>query len=67
MRKVGESIVNISSVEDLGSNPKHAAYSASKAGLQGLTRAIAVDHGAEGVRCNAVAPGWIDTESMPTC
>ncbi|MGY5809042.1 SDR family NAD(P)-dependent oxidoreductase [Rhizobium sp. LEGMi198b] len=55
-------IVNIGSIEGLGSNPKHAAYCASKAGLHGLTRAIAIDHGAEGIRCNAVAPGWIDTE-----
>ncbi|MBP1884460.1 SDR family NAD(P)-dependent oxidoreductase [Sinorhizobium mexicanum] len=65
-------IVNIGSIEGLGSNPKHAAYCASKAGLHGLTRAVAIDHGVEGVRCNAVAPGWIDTdlnvdfiESMP--
>lgn len=65
-------IVNIGSIEGLGSNPHHAAYCASKAGLHGLTRAVAVDHGAEGIRCNAVAPGWIDTdlneafiESMP--
>ena len=72
LRAVGGSIVNIGSIEGLGSNPRHAAYCASKAGLHGLTRAIAVDHGAEGVRCNAVAPGWIDTdlnngfiESMP--
>jgi meso-butanediol dehydrogenase/(S,S)-butanediol dehydrogenase/diacetyl reductase len=56
------SIVNVGSIEGLGSNPKHAAYCASKAGLHGLTRAVAVDHGAEGIRCNAVAPGWIDTE-----
>ncbi|RUW57299.1 SDR family oxidoreductase, partial [Mesorhizobium sp. M4B.F.Ca.ET.049.02.1.2] len=49
-------------IEGLGSNPKHAAYCASKAGLHGLTRAVAIDHGAEGVRCNAVAPGWIDTD-----
>ena len=55
-------IVNIGSIEGLGSNPSHAAYCASKAGLHGLTRAVAVDHGAEGIRCNAVAPGWIDTE-----
>ncbi|MEM7067289.1 MAG: SDR family oxidoreductase [Pseudomonadota bacterium] len=56
------SIVNIGSIEGLGSNPRHPAYCASKAGLHGLTRAIAVDHGPDGVRCNAVAPGWIDTD-----
>lgn len=72
LRKTQGAIVNIGSIEGIGVNPKHAAYSASKAGLHGLTRAIAVDHGAEGIRCNAVAPGWIDTdlnldfiESMP--
>ena len=56
------SIVNVGSIEGLGSNPGHAAYCASKAGLHGLTRAVAVDHGAEGIRCNAVAPGWINTD-----
>lgn len=56
------SIVNVGSIEGLGSNPTHPAYCASKAGLHGLTRAVAVDHGGEGVRCNAVAPGWIDTD-----
>ena len=55
-------IVNIGSIEGLSSNPRHPAYCTSKAGLHGLTRAVAVDHGREGVRCNAVAPGWIDTE-----
>lgn len=54
-------IVNIGSVEGLGNNPHHAAYGAAKSGLHGLTRAVAVDHGPDGVRCNAVAPGWIDT------
>jgi len=72
LRKTQGTIVNIGSIEGLGSNPKHAAYCTSKAGLHGLTRAIAIDHGNEGIRCNAVAPGWIDTplnvdfvESMP--
>ena len=60
--KGGGVIVNIGSIEGLGSNPRHGAYCASKAGLHGLTRAVAVDHGPDGVRCNAVAPGWIDTE-----
>lgn len=62
LRQTRGSIVNIGSIEGLGSNPGHAAYCASKAGLHGLTRAVAVDHGAEGIRCNAVAPGWIDTD-----
>ncbi|GAA1853771.1 SDR family NAD(P)-dependent oxidoreductase [Brevibacterium marinum] len=62
LRTTHGTIVNVGSLEGLGSNPGHAAYSASKAGLHGLTRAIAVDHGDEGIRCNAVAPGWIDTE-----
>ncbi|WP_210092690.1 SDR family oxidoreductase [Ruegeria sp. HKCCSP346] len=62
LRQTKGAIVNTGSIEGLGSNPGHAAYCASKAGLHGLTRAVAVDHGGEGIRCNAVAPGWIDTE-----
>jgi meso-butanediol dehydrogenase/(S,S)-butanediol dehydrogenase/diacetyl reductase len=61
LRATSGTIVNIGSIEGLGSNPRHPAYCASKAGLHGLTRAVAVDHGSDGVRCNAVAPGWIDT------
>jgi meso-butanediol dehydrogenase/(S,S)-butanediol dehydrogenase/diacetyl reductase len=62
LRRSRGRIVNTGSIEGLGSNPGHAAYCASKAGLHGLTRAVAVDHGPEGIRCNAVAPGWIDTD-----
>jgi len=62
LRVARGSIVNIGSIEGLGSNPGHVSYCASKAGLHGLTRAVAIDHGGDGVRCNAVAPGWIDTE-----
>ena len=62
LREQSGSIVNTGSIEGLGSNPGHAAYCASKAGLHGLTRAVAVDHSSEGVRCNAIAPGWIDTD-----
>ena len=61
LRATRGAIVNVGSIEGLGNNPRHPAYGASKAGLHGLTSAVAVDHGSDGVRCNAVAPGWIDT------
>ena len=61
LRAAKGAIVNTGSIEGLGSNPHHPAYCAAKAGLHGFTRAVAVDHGPDGVRCNAVAPGWIDT------
>jgi 3-oxoacyl-[acyl-carrier protein] reductase len=41
-----------------------AAYAAAKAGMVGLARAVAVDHAADGVTCNVVAPGWIATASQ---
>lgn len=62
LRAARGAIVNVGSIEGLGNNPRHPAYGASKAELHGLTRAVAVDHGPDGVRCNAVAPGWIDTQ-----
>lgn len=61
-RRGGGSIVNIGSIEGLGANPRHAAYCASKAGVHGFTRALAVDLGRDGIRCNAIAPGWINSD-----
>jgi NAD(P)-dependent dehydrogenase (short-subunit alcohol dehydrogenase family) len=62
----GGSIINIGSIEGLASNPGHPAYSASKAGIHGFTAAVAVDHGRDGVRCNAIAPGWINSDLSDT-
>ncbi|RWC23415.1 MAG: glucose 1-dehydrogenase [Mesorhizobium sp.] len=61
-KRTGASVVNIGSIEGVASNPGHPAYSASKAGIHGFTAAIAVDHGHEGIRCNAIAPGWINSD-----
>ncbi|WP_109212353.1 MULTISPECIES: SDR family oxidoreductase [Microbacterium] len=60
-RRGGGSIINTGSVEGLASNPFHAVYSSSKAGIHGLTKALAVDLGEFGIRCNAIAPGYILT------
>jgi NAD(P)-dependent dehydrogenase (short-subunit alcohol dehydrogenase family) len=52
-------IVNISSRQAERSSPGLSAYAASKSGLNGLTRAIAVDYASAGVRCNTISPGYI--------
>jgi len=54
-------IVNIASVGGLAGLARRAAYCASKAGLIGLTKAIAVDHAREGIRCVAICPGSMGT------
>ncbi|MEI9425959.1 3-oxoacyl-ACP reductase FabG [Mesorhizobium sp. Cs1299R1N1] len=56
------SIINIGSVEGHMVNPWHTAYAATKAGVHGLTLGLAVDLGPDGIRCNTVCPGWIDTD-----
>ncbi len=58
----GGCIINIGSIEGNGANPQHTAYCASKAGLHGLTRAMAIDLGQYNIRCNAIAPGWIKSD-----
>jgi NAD(P)-dependent dehydrogenase (short-subunit alcohol dehydrogenase family) len=55
------SIVNIASVAGLMGVADRAAYNASKHGLVGLTRTLAVEWGGRGVRVNAVCPGWVKT------
>jgi len=62
----GGSIINLGSIEGIAANPSHATYCASKAGIHGMTRAMAVDFGKDNIRCNAIAPGWITTELSET-
>jgi 3-oxoacyl-[acyl-carrier protein] reductase len=59
MKRRSGSIVNISSVVGLRGNPGQTNYSASKAGIIGLTKALARELGSRGVRANVIAPGYI--------
>ncbi|MFI9844035.1 SDR family NAD(P)-dependent oxidoreductase [Nonomuraea sp. NPDC051941] len=60
----GGSIVIMSSVQAFSSQAQVAAYTASKAALNGLTRAMALDHAADGIRVNVVCPGSVDTPML---
>lgn len=60
----GGSVVLVSSAQAYASQTEVAAYTASKAALLGLMRAMAVDHAPEGIRVNAVCPGSIDTPML---
>lgn len=56
------SIINISSIVGLKGNAGQSNYAASKAGIIGFTKSVALELGSRGIRCNAVAPGFIETE-----
>jgi len=60
LRNTRGSIVNMSSVNSFFVEPSCAGYCATKAAIAGLTKAMAIDHGHEGVRVNCICPGYID-------
>ena|SRR5690554_6868923 len=62
MKQKSGSIINITSVVGIKGNAGQANYAASKAGIIGFTKSVALELGSRNIRCNAVAPGFIETE-----
>jgi len=63
MKKAGGgSIINVTSINSVRGFPGNPGYVAAKAGLAGLTRALAADYASDGIRVNALAPGYVATE-----
>lgn len=62
MKQRSGSIINMSSVVGIKGNPGQANYAASKAGIIGFSKSVALELGSRNIRCNVVAPGFIETE-----
>lgn len=62
MKAKSGSIINMSSVVGIAGNAGQSSYSASKAGIIGFTKSIAQELGSRNIRCNAIAPGFIETD-----
>lgn len=62
MKAKAGSIINITSVVGIKGNAGQANYAASKSGIIGFTKSVALELGSRNIRCNAVAPGFIETE-----
>ena len=61
LERGGGSLVNVASVNGLVSEPYLAVYSTSKGGVVMLTKGVALDYAKQGIRCNVICPGWVDT------
>ena len=62
MKQRSGSIINMSSVVGVQGNAGQTNYAASKAGMLGFTKSVALELGSRNIRCNAIAPGFIETE-----
>lgn len=62
MKARAGSIINLSSIVGIKGNPGQSSYAASKAGIIGFTKSIAQEIGSRNIRCNAIAPGFVETD-----